>query len=39
VPDFTASTTPSGMVMILILLLGIAASVVIMTLSKRSTNS
>jgi uncharacterized repeat protein (TIGR01451 family) len=34
-----SGSTPSGMVMILILLLGVAASVVIMTLSKRTSNS
>jgi uncharacterized repeat protein (TIGR01451 family) len=31
-------STPSGMVMILVLMLGIAAAVVIMTLSKRTSN-
>jgi F0F1-type ATP synthase assembly protein I len=32
-------TTPSGMVMVLVLMLGIAAAVLIMTLSKRTSNS
>ena len=32
-------TTPSGLVMILVLMLGVAAAVLIMTLSKRTSNT